>query len=308
MTIDLDGRVAVVTGAGRGLGRAEALDLARHGARVVVNDIGASLDGSATGDSAADEVAAEIRDLGGQAAVHHGDVADWDDAEALIRLAVSEFGSLDVLVNNAGIIRDRMIFAMTEDEFDAVVRVHLKGHFCTLRHATAWWREQSKETGGPVYARVVNTTSEAALLGSPGQPNYAAAKSGIIGLTQSTAFGCAKYGVRANAIAPRARTRMTEGVFGSADGEADPLAPEHVAPLVTWLASPAAGHVTGQVFVAYGGFVGLMGGPPLRHRVDAPTGHWDPEALGKALDEELGGSGAKLTYVASDLMQVDADT
>ena len=306
MTIDLDGRVAIVTGAGRGLGRAEALDLAAHGARVVVNDLGASLDGQATGDSAGQEVAAEIRARGGEASVHHGDVADWDDAAGLVQQAVRDFGGLDVLVNNAGIIRDRMIFAMSEEDFDAVVRVHLKGHFCTLRHATAWWREQSKATDGPVYARAINTTSEAALLGSPGQPNYAAAKSGIIALTQSTAFGCARYGVRANAIAPRARTRMTEGVFGASDGAADPLAPEHVAPLVTWLSSPAAEHVTGQVFVAYGGFVGLMGGPPLRHRVDAPTGHWDPEDLGKAMDEELGGSGAKLTYMAADLMTVDA--
>ncbi len=306
MSIDLDGRVAIVTGAGRGLGRAEALELARHGARVVVNDVGASLDGSAAGDTAADEVAAEIRALGGQAVVHDGDVADWDAAAGLVSLAVDTYGDLDVLVNNAGIIRDRMIFAMSEDEFDAVVRVHLKGHFCTLRHATAHWREQSKATGGAVYARVVNTTSEAALLGSPGQPNYAAAKAGIIALTQSTAFGCAKYGVRANAIAPRARTRMTEGVFGSAEQEADPLAPEHVAPLVAWLASPAADRVTGQVFVAYGGFVGLMGGPTLRFRADAPTGHWDADALGKAMDEELAGSGAKLTFMAADLMEVDA--
>lgn len=306
MTTDLDGKVAIVTGAGRGLGRAEALELARHGARVVINDVGATLDGAATGDSAAEEVAAEIRALGGQAVVHLGDVADWDDARALVDLAIETWGGLHVLVNNAGIIRDRMIFAMSEEDFDSVVRVHLKGHFCTLRHATAWWRDQSKSAGGPVYARAINTTSEAALLGSPGQPNYAAAKCGIIGLTQSTAFGCARYGVRANAIAPRARTRMTEEVFGTADADDDPLAPEHVAPLVAWLASPAAQHVTGQVFVAYGGFVGLMGGPTLRFRVDAPTGHWDPEALGKALDEELGGAGAKLTFMASDLMKVDA--
>ena len=305
MSVDLEGRVAIVTGAGRGLGRVEALELARHGAHVVVNDFGASVDGTSTGDSAADEVAAEIRDAGGSATAHLGDVADWDQAAGLVRTAVEDHGRLDVLVNNAGILRDRMIFAMTEDDFDSVVRVHLKGHFCMLRHATALWRDQSKAAGEPVYARVVNTTSEAALLGSPGQPNYAAAKSGIIALTQSTAFGCAKYGVRANAIAPRARTRMTEDVFGAADGADDPLAPEHVAPLVAYLASPAADHVTGQVFVAYGPFVGLMDGPGLRHRVDAPTGHWDVDSLGKALDEELGGSGAKRVFMASDLMGID---
>jgi 3-oxoacyl-[acyl-carrier protein] reductase len=234
-------------------------------------------------------------------------VADWDTAAGLVQTAIDTFGSLDILVNNAGIIRDRMIFAMSEDDFDAVVRVHLKGHFCTSRHATAYWRDRSKATGGPVYARVVNTTSEAALLGSPGQPNYAAAKAGIIAVTQSTAFGCGKYGVRANAIAPRARTRMTEEVFGGADDRAaDPLAPEHVSPLVVYLASPAAERVTGQVFVAYGGFVGLMGGPPLRARVDAATGHWDPDDLAKALGEEFEGDGAKKTYMAADLMQVAA--
>jgi NAD(P)-dependent dehydrogenase (short-subunit alcohol dehydrogenase family) len=307
VSIDLDGRVAIVTGAGRGLGRAEALGLAEHGARVVVNDIGVSLHGEQEGSSPADEVVSEIRARGGQAIAAGGDVADWDEAKALVDRAVAEFGSLDILVNNAGIIRDRMIFAMSEEEFDSVIRVHLKGHFCMSRHATAWWREQSKAADGPVYARIINTTSEAPLLGSPGQPNYAAAKAGIIALTQSTAFGCAKYGVRANAIAPRARTRMTEGVFGSAEDGNDPLAPEHVAPLVVYLASTPAEHVTGQVFVAYGGFVGLMGGPPLRYRVDDPTGHWDPEALGKALDQELAGEGARRTFMASDLLRIDRE-
>ena len=308
MSLDLDGKVAIVTGAGRGLGRAEAIELARHGANVVVNDYGASLDGQTVGDSAAEQVAAEIRDAGGTAVAHLGDVADWDQSQDLVKTAVGEFGRLDVLVNNAGIIRDRMIFSMSEEDFDAVVRVHLKGHFCMLRHATAYWRDRSKEADGPVYARVINTTSEAALLGSPGQPNYAAAKSGIIGLTMSTAFGAGKYGVRANAIAPRARTRMTEGVFGAGEGdETDPLAPEHVAPLVAVLASPASENITGQVFVVYGGVVGVMGGPPVRARLDDPSGHWDARALSDALGQEFEGQRAKQMYVASDLMGVGQD-
>jgi NAD(P)-dependent dehydrogenase (short-subunit alcohol dehydrogenase family) len=308
MTIDLDGKVAIVTGAGRGLGRVEALELARHGARVVVNDFGATLDGTGHDRSPAEEVAAEIRATGGEAIAHHGDVADWDAAAGLVQTALDSFGSLEILVNNAGIIRDRMIFAMSEEEFDSVVRVHLKGHFCMLRHATAHWRDASKVAGGPVYARVINTSSEAALLGSPGQPNYASAKAGIIGLTQSTAFGCGRYGVRANAICPRARTRMTEGVFGAAEDEADPLAPEHVGPLVAYLASPASERVTGQVFVVYGGFVGLMGGPPLRARFDAVNGHWDTDALTKALAEEFEGDGAKKTYMSADLLAISSPT
>lgn len=306
MTIDLDGKVAIVTGAGRGLGRVEALALAHHGARVVVNDFGATLDGTGQDQSPAEEVAAEIRATGGEAIAHHGDVADWDDAAGLVQTALDEFGSLEILVNNAGIIRDRMIFAMSEADFDSVVRVHLKGHFCMLRHATAHWRDASKAAGGPVYARVINTSSEAALLGSPGQPNYASAKAGIIGLTQSTAFGCGKYGVRANAICPRARTRMTEGVFGAAEDATDPLAPEHVGPLVAYLASPASERVTGQVFVVYGGFVGLMGGPPLRARFDAVSGHWDTDALAKALAEEFEGDGAKKTYMSADLLAISS--
>jgi NAD(P)-dependent dehydrogenase (short-subunit alcohol dehydrogenase family) len=284
--IALDGKVAIVTGAGRGLGRAEALELARRGARVVVNDHGLGLDGSAEGTRPADQVVAEILDGGGEAVAHHGDVGDWDDAHGLVATALETFGRLDILVNNAGILRDRMIFSMTEEEFDSVVRVHLKGHFCMLRAATAHWRERSKAADGPVDARVVNTASEAFLIGSPGQPNYAAAKAGIVSLTLAVAQSCGRYGVRANAICPRARTRMTEGVFGAADATgADPLAPEHVAPLVAYLASPAAAGISGQVFVAYGGLVGLVAAPELEARFDAPDGHWTVEAL----DRDLGG-------------------
>ncbi|WP_369216763.1 SDR family NAD(P)-dependent oxidoreductase, partial [Streptomyces flavofungini] len=237
MALPLEGLAAIVTGAGRGLGRAEALELARLGASVVVNDFGRpGRDGSGEASAApAEEVAAEIRDAGGRAVAHTGDVADHEQARALVDTAVGTYGKLDILINNAGILRDRMIFSMTESEWDAVIHVHLKGHFNTTRFASAHWRERSKASGGPVYGRIVNTSSEAYLAGSAGQPNYAAAKGGVVGLTTSTALALAKYGVTANVICPRARTRMTEDVFQGfrepAEGQLDPLAPEHVAPL-----------------------------------------------------------------------------
>ncbi|MBC7267092.1 MAG: 3-oxoacyl-ACP reductase [Streptomyces sp.] len=274
MTLPLQGRTAIVTGAGRGLGRAEALELARLGAAVVVNDLGQpGRDGTGTSSARpAEEVAAEIRATGGTALAHSGDVADFRQAAELVGLAVREFGGLDVLVNNAGILRDRMVFSMTEDEWDAVIRVHLKGHFNTTRFAAAHWRERAKAGGGATYGRIVNTSSEAFLAGSAGQPNYAAAKGGVIGLTTSTAHALAKYGVTANAICPRARTRMTADVFpGAADpGDGlDPLAPEHVAPLVGYLASPAAGRVNGQVLVVHGGMVAVVERPRVRARFDS---------------------------------------
>jgi len=217
----LDGRVALVTGAGQGLGRAEALALAASGARVVVNDYDKD---------AAQSVVEEIQATGAEATAAPGDVSQWDTGRALVESAVSTFGSLDVLVNNAGVIRDRLIFNISEEEWDTVIGVHLKGHAATTRFATAYWREQSKATGGEVYARVINTSSEAFLFGSPGQPNYAAAKAGITALTLSTAQGCSRFGVRANAICPRARTPMTAETFGAvpdlAAGEIDPLSPD----------------------------------------------------------------------------------
>ncbi|MDO0915369.1 3-oxoacyl-ACP reductase [Streptomyces sp. DT2A-34] len=274
MSLPLQGLSAIVTGAGRGLGRAEALELARLGAAVVVNDYGQpGRDGSGEASTGpAEEVAAEIRKAGGRALAHTGDVADFQQAGQLVELAIAEFGKLDILVNNAGILRDRMVFSMAEEEWDSVIRVHLKGHFNTIRFAAAHWRERSKAAGGPVYGRVVNTSSEAFLAGSAGQPNYAAAKGGIVGLTTSTALALAKYGVTANAICPRARTRMTEDVFAGLDQPdhgLDPLAPEHVAPLVGYLASPAAARINGQLLVVHGGMVAIVERPRVAAKFDS---------------------------------------
>jgi len=249
----LDGRVAIVTGAGNGLGRAEARHLAAAGARVVLNDL--------PGDEV-HAVAGEIGAAGGEAVVCAGDVAEWSTGEALVATALRRFGQLDILVNNAGVLRDRMLFSMSEQEWDTVLRVHLRGHFVTSRFATAHWRACSKQTGAPGYARVVNTSSEAFLLGSAGQPNYAAAKAGIVALTLATARGCARYGVRANAICPRARTAMTADLMGpSGDGL---MSPDRVAPLVTYLAGPAGDRITGELFVVHGDMVAVMAPPAVR--------------------------------------------
>ena len=278
----LDGKVAIVTGAGQGLGRAEALELASEGARVVVNDIGSGPDGSSP---AAQELVEEITAAGGEATTFLGSVSDWDTGRDLIQHAVDTYGQLDILVNNAGILRERMLFNMTEEEWDAVIDVHLKGHFCTSRWATKYWRDRSKEEGGPVYARVVNTSSEAFLGGSPGQPNYAAAKSGIVALTLATAHGCHRYGVRANAICPRARTAMTEDLpnFERTDDDFDVFAVENVSPLVAYLAAPEADTINGQVFVIYGGMVTLLGPPTVEQRFDTEQGPWSTDALSKTL-------------------------
>ncbi|WP_432137714.1 MULTISPECIES: 3-oxoacyl-ACP reductase [unclassified Streptomyces] len=309
MTLPLEGLSAVVTGAGRGLGRAEALELARLGAAVVVNDYGLpGRDGTGAASAApAEEVAAEIRAAGGTAVAHAGDIADFGQARQLIGAAVEEFGTLDILVNNAGILRDRMVFAMSEEEWDAVIRVHLKGHFNTTRFAAAHWRERSKAAGGPVHGRIVNTSSEAFLAGSAGQPNYAAAKGGIVGLTTSTALALAKYGVTANVICPRARTRMTEDVFAGAARPADgldPLAPEHVAPLVGYLASPAAGGINGQLLVVHGGMVAVVERPRIGAKFDSKGELFTYDELDAVLTPYYAERPAGETFAAAEVLRL----
>ncbi|MEE1928570.1 SDR family NAD(P)-dependent oxidoreductase [Streptomyces sp. TRM 70351] len=272
--LPLQGRTAIVTGAGRGIGRAEALHLARLGAFVVVNDSGvAASDGSGPcSGQPAEAVVAEIRAAGGVAVAHAGDVGEQTEARDVVRLAVERFGGLDILVNNAGIMRDRMVYSMSEDEWDSVVRVNLKAQYNTTKYASAYWRQQAKESGYPVYGRIVNTSTEAFLAGSPLQPNQAAAGGGVIGLTTSSALALAAYGVTVNAVCPRARTRMTEecfaGVLPPAHGGVDPLTTEHVAPLVGYLVSPAAARVTGQVMVVHGGMVAVLDRPRVAATFD----------------------------------------
>jgi NAD(P)-dependent dehydrogenase (short-subunit alcohol dehydrogenase family) len=273
----IDGRVVVVTGAARGIGRGHALEFARNGYRVVVNDLGAEVDGTGSSDGPAGQVVEEIRALGGEAIANGDDVADWDGARHLVESTVAHFGDLHVLVNNAGILRDRMLVNMTAEEWDAVVRVHLKGHFAPLRHAAAYWRTEAKE-GRPRAARVVNTSSGAGLQGSVGQATYSAAKAGIAALTLVAAQELGRYGVTVNAIAPVARTRMTEGAF---DTSALP-APEDNSPLVAWLASEDAGDVTGRVIEVEGGVITVEDG--WRHGPSADAGgRWRAADVGPAL-------------------------
>ncbi|MFD4180621.1 3-oxoacyl-ACP reductase [Rhodococcus sp. NPDC058514] len=297
-TVSLEGRTAVITGAGAGLGRSEALALAAAGAAVVVNDMG----------PAAEAVAEEIRAAGGRAVAVLGDVSDWTLGERLIAAAVDNFGSFDILVNNAGIIRDKMIFNLSESDWDDVIRVHLKGHAATSHAAAVYWRNASKAAGGPVYGRIINTSSEAFLFGSAGQPNYSAAKAGITALTLSSAQGLARYGVTANAICPRARTAMTAEAFGEADGAAtglDALAPERVGTLVSYLASPASHEITGQVFVVYGKMVALMAAPKVENRFDAAGSAFTVDELDQQLSSYFVGRGPYETYAAYSVAELE---
>ncbi|MEU3987699.1 SDR family oxidoreductase [Streptomyces platensis] len=278
------GRVAVVTGAGRGLGRAHALALAAEGAEVVVNDLGVAPDGAGASAGPAQQVADEIRAHGGRAVAHTGDITTTDGAASLVTTALDTFGRLDALVNNAGFLRDRMLVNLDEDDWDAVIRVHLKGHFLPLRHAAAHWRAETK-AGRTPDARIINTGSGAGLLGSVGQGNYSAAKAGIIGLTLVAAAEMARYGVQINAIAPAARTRMTERTFAAtmaapADGEFDAMAPENVSPLVVWLASAGSAGVTGRVFEAEAGRITVMEGWRPGPTADKGS-RWTPAEAGE---------------------------
>ncbi|WP_280498974.1 3-oxoacyl-ACP reductase [Nocardia cyriacigeorgica] len=295
--VSLAGRVAIVTGAGAGLGRAEALALAGAGASVVVNDLADS--------EAVAQTMADIRALGAKAEFVAGSVAERSTADELIRTATEAFGGLDIVVNNAGITRDRMLFNMSDEDWDAVIAVHLRGHFLLSRNAGAYWRGKSKAAGGPVYGRIVNTSSEAGLLGPEGQANYGAAKAGITALTLSAARALARFGVRANAICPRARTAMTEAVFADApEGAVDPLSPDHVARLVAYLSSPAADAVSGQVFVVYGPMVALMAAPEVEQRFDATGEQWSTGDLAVTLSGYFAQRPEGRTFSATSLHEL----
>jgi NAD(P)-dependent dehydrogenase (short-subunit alcohol dehydrogenase family) len=284
----IDGRVAIITGGARGIGASISRLFAREGASLVINDLGGAPDGSGGDEGPAKQIADEIAAAGGRAVADGGDIGNVATGERLVRTAVEHYGKLDIVVNVAGILRDRMIFNLPEQDWDEVIRVHLKGHYSTVRPASAYWREQRNPQG---HYRVINFTSVSGLDGSPGQPNYAAAKMGIVGLTYSLAQGLARYGVTANAIAPAARTRMTEAVFADTmaapdDDAFDAMAPENVAPLVVWLGSTDSAGVTGRVFEVEGGVVGVADGWHHGPRRDKGA-RWDPAELGPVVRELL---------------------
>jgi NAD(P)-dependent dehydrogenase (short-subunit alcohol dehydrogenase family) len=284
-----DGRVVVITGAGRGIGREHALLFAAEGAKIVVNDLGADVDGSGSSTGPAGEVVDEIRAGGGEAVANGDDVSDWDGAGRLIQAAIDSFGTIDVLVNNAGILRDRMLVNMTIDEFDAVIRVHLRGTFAPTRHAVEYWRNRTK-AGETNDARIINTTSPSGIYGNVGQTNYGAAKAGIAAMTIIDAMELGRYGVTVNAIAPAALTRMTENLgMGAATAdlkpeEFDALSPANIAPIVVWLGSPESKDITGRVFNVQGGNIsvaeGWVAGPGANK-----NDRWEPSELGKIVPD-----------------------
>jgi 3-oxoacyl-[acyl-carrier protein] reductase len=280
----LDGKIAVVTGAAHGLGRLHALGLAAEGAKVVVNDLGVAADGSGRDPSAAQAVVDEITSAGGEAVAHTGDVADFADAEAMIRTAVDTWGDLHVLVNNAGFTRDGTVFNLSEDDFDSVLRVHVKGHFAPSKFAMTYWREKSKKQGGPVYGRLVSTASESFMFGPPGQPNYAAAKAGIVSMTMGFAQLGQRYGVTANVVLPRARTRMTmEGptaaIFQKPDQGFDAFAPENSSPLFVYLCTPRAERISGYVFIVWGQQVKIVERPNPNGAMFQTDSSWNLDTL-----------------------------
>ena len=284
-----EGRVVIVTGAGRGIGRAHALEFARQGAKVVVNDIGVELDGAGGGTGPAGEVVEAIRAAGGEAVANGSDVSDFKQAGELVKTAIDSFGGLDVVVNNAGIVRDRMFVSCSEEEWDAVIRVHLKGHFCVASNACAYWRQRVKAKE-PVDARIINTSSGAGLQGSIGQSAYSAAKAGITTLTLIQAAEMGRYNITSNAIAPSARTRMTEEVFAEMmkkpDSGFDVMDPANVASLVVWLGSAESKEVTGQVFEVAGGEISVADGWRKGPIVDKGA-RWEPDELGAAMKDLL---------------------
>jgi 3-oxoacyl-[acyl-carrier protein] reductase len=284
----LDGKVAIVTGSGQGLGRIEAIELARHGAAVVVNDLGTAPDGSGSSEEPAKSVVKEIEAMGGRAMAAFGDVASWEDSERIVRTAVDAFGDLNILLNNAGFSRDGMIVKMDREMFESVLRVHAVGHFCMIRHTMGYWREKSKAEGGaPLYGRIISTASDAFLMGNLGQPNYAAAKGAVTYLTLSAARECQRFGATANVILPRARTRMTStgpwaGIFAKPAEGFDTFSPEHIGPVAVWLASPHAQNVSGNLIQVWGRHVRVYAppSPALDHENEVT---WTVDELQKVL-------------------------